>query len=633
MNVKLSRQQRRALERSQKKEQSTEQKRQSAQHQADSYDIKLFENTANTQISTSWMNDQGIKNPVKADWVGSDKKVEVAGRTLPGMLFVGKPPTITNQYGDSVNLGFFYINPDLEVGNVSPLDATNLESIEWSYDQFTPTDRANYLDWLSSTPLDWPRHEAFIVMYFSGLEYAYFNADLDQTEKRVVFNAAVMLLETFSTLSATFHIKEFVRFTLLNEVNQNYLGYHDRLDFDDNFLVHRIEGGLNTIKRKPLEGIHVFSALNVYDNNTIKNAWENSPFVFQMFFERKFLQTYPDGLKIKKPNKSLYKRYESFKLTFKVSDAVGYGNHEVPDLEQSEQITEIATEIGLQAAENLKPYSNEIKKRVQHIIDNKQYVFLPQSESNNAITLADYIIEEYAIDILNKAPGAGIFEFGLLMDFLQFYEISNEDWFRLVVAFERVGYGVAPEFGPYINEHIIDFPVHLFKFKSLPEQRTSGSGKYYTLLISFAIGFALIDPNTILSEEYLEIMLNQIDSTPTLKPFEKELLMANFEVYQDNILDANYVCKLILSKFDFDATHIRGAIKEYIEFDNSMSKGKLFTLLIFYMALGFDYHDIPSDLSFTASQRAELIALEKELEKKNEVKTESENTTAGNQAI
>ena len=54
MNVKLSRQQRRALERSQKKEQSTEQKRESTQQRADSYDIKLFENTANTQISTSW---------------------------------------------------------------------------------------------------------------------------------------------------------------------------------------------------------------------------------------------------------------------------------------------------------------------------------------------------------------------------------------------------------------------------------------------------------------------------------------------------------------------------------------------------------------------------------------------------
>ena len=617
MNAKLSRQQRRALERSQKKAESTEQKLQSTQQEPDNYEIVFFEKTANTQISTSWMNDQGIKNPVKADWVSSDEDVEVAGRKLPGMLFVGKPPTITNLFGDRANLGFFYINPDLEVGNASPLDAINLESIEWSYDQFTPTDRANYLDWLSSTPLEWPRHEAFIVIYFSGLEYAYFNADLDQTEKRAIFEAVVKLLEKFSALSVCFHIKEFVRFTLLNEVNQNYLEYHDRLDFDDNFLVHRIEGGLKTIKRKPLEGIHVYSALNVYNNNTIKNAWENSPFVFQMFFERKFLQTYPDGLKIKKPNKSLYKKYESYNQTFDVIDAVGYGNHEVPDLQQSEQIMEIATEIGLQAAKNLTPYSNEIKKRVQHIIDNKQYVFLPQSESNNAITLADYIIEEYAIDVLKKYPGVGIFEFGLLMDFLQLYEINNEDWFRLVVALERVGYGIAPEFGPYINEYILDCPVHLIKFKSLPEQRTSGSGKYYTLLISFAIGFVLYDPNTILSEDYLKIMLNQIDSIPTLKPFEKELLMANFEVYQHNIVDQNYVCKLILSNFDIDATHIRGAIKQYIDFDKSMPKGKIFTLFILYTALGIDYREMPSDLSLTATQRAELIEIEKELEIKS----------------
>ena len=46
------------------------------------------------------------------------------------------------------------------------------------------------------------------------------------------------------------------------------------------------------------------------------------------------------------------------------------------------------------------------------------------------------------------------------------------------------------------------FQFTLFKFESSPEQRTSGSGKYYTLLISFAIGFALIDTNELLSNEY-----------------------------------------------------------------------------------------------------------------------------------
>ena len=274
------------------------------------------------------MNDRGIINPVKAAWVASDKTVEIAGRKIPGMLFVGKPPIVNNLFGKRTILSHFYINPDLEVGNVSPPDATNLESNDWSYDQFTPTDRANYLDWLSSSRLNWPRHIAFILVYFSGLEYAYFNADLDQSEKRAIFDAAVMLLDSFSTLPEAFHIKEFVQFTLLNEVNQNYLEFHDRLDFDDNFLIKRIEGGINTIKRKPLEGIHVYSVLSLLNNSTIENVWKYCPFVFQLFFERKFLQIYPDGLNIKKPNKSLYKLYESDNQTFEVRDTVGYGNYE-----------------------------------------------------------------------------------------------------------------------------------------------------------------------------------------------------------------------------------------------------------------------------------------------------------------
>ena len=635
MNVKLSRQQRRALERSQKKEQSTELKRESTQQRADSYNIKLFENTANTQISTSWMNDQRIRNPVKADWVASDKSIEVAGLEIPGMLFVGIPPTITNKFGENVNLGNFFINPNLEVGEISYPAVTRLESEFWSYDQFTPTDRANYIDWLSSSRLEWPGHVAFLLVYFAGLEFAYFNADLDQTEKRAIFDEVVMLLDSFPTIPEAFYFKDFVRFTLLNNVNQNYLDCHEFLDFDDNFLFQRIEGSINLIKHKPLESIHVYSVLGSIDNSFIQNVWEYCPFVFQIFFERMFLRTYPDGLKIRKPNKTLYKVYESFNLIYEVNDAVRYGNHEVPDLAESEQIIQIATEIARQVAEDLTPYSNELKKRAQHIIANKQYEFLPQSESNNAITLADQIIEEFAIEMLKSDAGVGIFEFGLLMDFLQIPDFENEEWYRLVVAFERVGYGIAPEFGSYINDQIYDFPVHLFKFESSPEQRTSGSGKYYTLLISFAIGFALIDTNELLSNEYLEIMLNQIDSTPTLKPYEKELLMANFKTFQQHVVGTNYVFKLIKSDFDFDSKYIRGTIKQYIEFDNSISSCQLFTIVIFYIALGIDYQDIPTDLSLTASQRTEFFEIvnKLKLEKKKEVKSESENTTADNQAI
>ena len=292
----------------------------------------------------------------------------------------------------------------------------------------------------------------------------------------------------------------------------------------------------------------------------------------------------------------------------------------VPDLGQSEQILEIATEIALQVAEDLTPYSNELKERVQHIIANKQYVFLPLSESNDTLTLADQILNNWATEMLKNDAGIGIFDLGLLMDFLQYYDFEHEEWFRLVVALERVGYGVAPELGPYINDQIYNFPVHLFKFKSSPEQRTSGSGKYYTLLISFAIGFALYNPTNPFSNEYLEIMLKQMNSTTTLRPHEKELLIANFNIFQKNVVDANYVCKLLLNDFEFDSMHIKGAIKEYWEFDNSMANGKLFWLMIFYIALGFDYEDIPSDLALTESQRNQLFEFAKNLEIRKEEK-------------
>ena len=62
--------------------------------------------------------------------------------------------------------------------------------------------------------------------------------------------------------------------------------------------------------------------------------------------------------------------------------------------------------------------------------------------------------------------------------------------------------------------------------------------------------------------------------------------MANFKTYQQQVVGASYVCKLIKSDFDFDSKYIRGAIKQYIEFDNSISSYQLFTIVIFYIALG-----------------------------------------------
>ena len=128
-------------------------------------------------------------------------------------------------------------------------------------------------------------------------------------------------------------------------------------------------------------------------------------------------------------------------------------------------------------------------------------------------------------------------------------------------------------------------------------------------MLTIAIGFVFAEPGNPCSKEQLAVISDQIESTKNLKHYEKELLMANFNIFQKNNVNAMYVCKLFSTVFHFDVEHIRKTIKLYLKNDTTILKHRLLLITIFYTYMKIDHRENPNEYLLSKLQQKEFDAM------------------------
>ena len=119
MTTKLTRQQRRALQRAKNKGQQLEVPAslgEIATNDAAETTPPAQEDTADTQNSpSSEIDSTDSEITWSGGWVSANDVIEIAGREIPGLVYVGIPPKTKIISGSKFNFSQFYIDPRLEI--------------------------------------------------------------------------------------------------------------------------------------------------------------------------------------------------------------------------------------------------------------------------------------------------------------------------------------------------------------------------------------------------------------------------------------------------------------------------------------------------------------------------------------
>ena len=597
----LTRQQRRALKRKQKK-----------QNRAP-FSQRFHNELANVEQSNFSRSD--AKSSYQAGWIPMGQTIEVASRKISGMIYFGNPPAIDSETGLDYKLRNFYINPELEVGDNSNSSKHEFSSTNIAYDQLTPIDRANYLDWLATDKSDTSYSDEYMVLYFMGLEQAFFDEKLTKLERAMVVAEIIRLYLLYANNKYNYLLLNLMSFQMCQNYPLEVFDAEDSFDHSDRRDLYCYHGGIKVLKNEPLKAGHVDTVLKFANIESIEKVRKICPYVFEKHFEAKFNQAYPNGLQIKKPAEIITVEYFLAFRDFKVEEIAKYMGEEIPDIEYSKEVQNVGKKIGELVAVELTQYTNEIEKDVKNIISKKQLEFLPRAKSMSKEKNFDQIIKSWVKEKLQRSDEITAENLALLLDFDFKEEESIILWSRLVVALERVGYAIAPDKGLFLYRIDQQTPISLFKLESTAEERQKSSGKYYTVLLSLVIGFLYLRMNNAVDDDestqakYLSLFADRIEAMNGLTDYETELLNANLESLQRVTIDVFFVLMFFDTGQTFDAKFVKESIKTFVGAGSKDRPEILMGTILFYKNLGFDPQDIASDLDLSQEEKAIFIKL------------------------
>ena len=145
-------------------------------------------------------------------WIPPDQSIEVAGRAIQGMVYISK---IKNH--NSIDEGFSnsVINIGLSIDKKSPYPPQ--QALEYHhyirYERMLPSQRATYLDWLAGSRAETHYNEAYIRLYFYGLEHRFFLDPPSDEEGWIIIHEVERLIKVYTGVNGFSHaVREMTKF-------------------------------------------------------------------------------------------------------------------------------------------------------------------------------------------------------------------------------------------------------------------------------------------------------------------------------------------------------------------------------------------------------------------------------------
>lgn len=537
-------------------------------------------------------------------WIPKGQALEIAGRAIDGMVYIGTPPNVGSSYYREPCRT--YIDPSLSVAQ-SGEDRHGTQMSYWpGYSNIPAVCRATYLNWLSEGRADGYVNVGYMFIFFYGLERRFLLDSPDDLEKQQIIAEVRRLKALFGdNYSAQRYLGEFL--DLASIANMEGVSVDDD-ELKNSILENRnwdlpvalkIVLGTLIANDTPINADWMYLWFVCHPETRLRTPAKRCSDEFKALFQHKFSAKCPEGLKVRKPKRKLKLQYRaaSGEFTGDFTPLTGQaGDTQIPDVSEVRSPVQKAQKIADEAMDELDKFSRYLGRNpdgrgsieAQALLPAELWGLFPSEELEK---LKDWAREQVAagglvpaLDVISRLEGETPEKLG------------KRNLTGAADALARIGFGMAPDPRFSLRGPKIDEPVVIFELGEPVEQLEDVSPAYRTELFELALATFVAHADSKIVEAERRALREKIDAVSGLTELERKRLHANLEWYLDVPPDMSWLRSKLK---DADAEHqlaLRAAVVAIAHADSVIQSEEVACIEKIYKALGIDAGLVYADL-------------------------------------
>lgn len=536
-----------------------------------------------------------VPAPRRSGWIPKGETVVVSGRTIGGMIYVGTPPLVRNDYTREKCRAF--IDPSLQVANRGT-DRDGNQMPYWpGYSNIPASSRATYLDWLADGCRDASYDCGYMFLYFYGLERRFFVDAPNDAEKKEIL-AEVRRLQALyrDNHSVQRYLGEFVSVAeTIAEAPENLDPIYDNPRWELP-LALKMAIGAKFLADEPLSAEWLLSWFLCHPEKQLRMPAERCRPEFMALFKVRFSQRYPDGLKSRKPTRPLKETYRAASAEFTIEIEPKIDGQPVPDISGARKPVAIAQEIADEAMIELDKLSRFLGRDPDGRGTLEAHALMP---SDLWPLFPSAALDELKGWVTGRVEAGGLVPAVDVVARLEGHrpdKLTKRQLTDSGDALARIGFGLAPDPRFALRGPKADEPVVLFELGEAVDRLEEVSPYYRVALIELALGTFIAHADGEIVADERRALERRIESLKTVSEAERKRLFANLSW----LLSTPPDLPLLRRKLKELAPEHQKAFREIVvaiaHSDASIEATEVAGIEKIYKALGLDPSDVYSDI-------------------------------------
>ena len=573
------------------------------------------------------------KSVIQADevqgWIPKNKTVNIAGRLVRGLVYVGQPPQVETVGGD-VQYCNAYIDPTLSFNFGSAESPRTGNSLYFTYSSLKPNIRGKYLDWLATGKKSDFFELEFIQIYFLGLERRLLVDKPTFIEANYILAELDKLKRYFGQYNLSY-IDDLLEYYHITTDAAPYLAKFLDHRVVTNPLIFHIDGSIKILNKESLNYQHFYCLLTQYCEKEITEIRDRRPIDFEVLFEQEFKRQFPAGVKCVLTDNYMDRDYKSISNEFECTGLLICNGNYLPRYSNSEfferSILPSATKVAKQLIEE-KGFTKQIRKSSpQSNSSSHDYSWL----ANPNYELEKQEVIEWKNDLLTRKSKMSVYDvlkFTGTVEPMAFY--AKPQWDRAIRKLVDAGFGLVPELTLFLNYNDFDAAVFVNELDCAKSEWNSCSKQYLSILVSLALGHLIFRNDGLLTSSQKVVLEDLINKTTRLTPVEIKRLQLNFQRMLKvppfpKFVDRIYIFQKMINpnfvrQFLLKCTSMANLnnVKTISLLESAYKKLKISTELLYS-----DLHGLELKSNFSKSQKRQTKSYELDFVRINEIRDET----------
>ena len=563
-------------------------------------------------------------------WVPKHQEVEIAGKLVRGLVYVGKPPIVQTIFGENQFCNA-YIDPSLPVSMTSSQKSHVGTDFYFTYASLSPFERNKYLDWLVAGKTREHFDPRFVQIYFLGLERRLLADNPTSQDINDILMELTLLSDNFRIQNFEF-LYRLQRFYLFTTDIAPYYENASKSDFYIDPMLTKVEGSLKASNDELLGYQHYYCYLDECEDEIINNALQNYPLDFELMFKREFEKKVPDGIPSYSEEPEMFDEYLSISTEFSCEDTLKYRGNNLESYLDDDLFWRFAYPTARKIA-----WALDSKERQNRKSRNKRTLQTAKKTDRLGFANSDSqdqkrIIENWKDRTLKQKNEISVY------DVLKFtgtsepkFGFSKQQWDRAVDKFLNADFGLIPESSLFMDYDNINDPITFIELDRQDHEWRKTSKKYFSVLISVALGFLIFSKDGSLTKTQKSTIETLIKGTKGLKRSEKIRLSHNFQRMLKSPPFPKFTARLGHYKKLIDPNIVRPFLVKCASIGNLNNAKTVSLMETIYTRMGVDTALVYSDLhaeestsQYTEKRKKQGKIRELDLEKINKIRSETE---------